>query len=224
MATRNEDDRERISKQARAAWQRLKKERSWTDWLAVGEGLVMWRAEAMRDASVNAPVGKGYNMAFAERLANNKLDDMDKGDRSRLFQCMDNIALIEDWRRTLPLTARLKLNHPSTVWRAWKRAMEPEAAPTGEPKPTLRDSVANLSQDLEAQRAHADELQAALDAARTESHAAWVAALMDQPYAERAKALHALMLELDLSLSHLDDMQAEHRAKAAPASKPRRRR
>jgi hypothetical protein len=62
-----------------------------------------------------------------------------------------------------------------------------------------------------------------LDTARAESHAVWVAALTDKPAGERAKALHALMLELDLSLSHLDDMQAEHRAKAAPA-KPRRRR
>jgi hypothetical protein len=34
------------------------------------------------------------------------LDDLDKGDRSRPFTVMDNLPLVDEWRRTLTLTER----------------------------------------------------------------------------------------------------------------------
>jgi hypothetical protein len=91
---------------------------------------------------------------------------MDKGDRSRLFCVMDDLPRVEEWRRTLPLTTRLKLNHPNAVWRKFKAAYEPEK-PRGD-KPTLRDSVAGLSEEIAAKdreiadlRNHVAELTAA---------------------------------------------------------------
>jgi hypothetical protein len=118
-----EDDCKRVSKSGAAAWQRLKKTPDWYDWLKVGEAVLVGRQWAMRQASTNRPIGAAYNMAFGEWLKQNKLSDMDKGDRSRLFDVMENVPAIEEWRhRTLTLTDRLKLNHPNAVLRKWQAA------------------------------------------------------------------------------------------------------
>ena len=98
-------------------------------------------------------------MAIGEWLARYKLDDMDKGDRSRLFAVMDNLPMIEEWRQTLTLSERLKLNHPSAVLRKWKAAVEPEKPKTD--KPTLRDSVIALDEENARLKAHIAELEAA---------------------------------------------------------------
>ena len=137
------DERDRVSRQGTEAWRRLKREKSWGDWIKVGEALVVGRDFAMNAAGTNRPEGKGYNLAFGEWLAQYKLDDMDKGDRCRL----DNLVNVTAWRQTLTLSQRLTLNHPSSVWRKFKKAIEPAADPTAEPKPTLRDSVAMLSEE-----------------------------------------------------------------------------
>jgi hypothetical protein len=150
----------------------LKKEKSWGDWLKVGEALQVGREWAMNQAGTNRPDGKGYNVAFSEWLQKYKLDDMDKGDRSRLFSVMDNLGQIEEWRKTLPLNQRLSLNHPNAVVRKWKAFMKPEErTATGDPKPTLRDSVANLSEEITAKDRRIAELEALvqeLEAARVQ--------------------------------------------------------
>jgi predicted DNA-binding ArsR family transcriptional regulator len=162
-----EGDRDRISRQGTQAWNRLKREKNWNDWIKVGEALQVGREWAMNQAMTNKPEGKGYNMAFSEWLARYKLDDMDKGDRSRLFTVMDSIGMIEDWRRTLTMTERLRLNHPNAVLRKWQKAVEPPKPDDG--KPTLRDSVANLSEELQASHQTIAQLQeqiSELEAAR----------------------------------------------------------
>jgi hypothetical protein len=158
MLRENETELGRVSRQGTEAWRRLKKEKSWRDWIAVGEALTAGRDWAMNQALTNQPIGKAYNMAFGEWLQRYKLDDMDKGDRSRLFTVMDNLGMIEEWRRTLTQTQRLALNHPNAVLRKWQKAIEPE--PEGEPKPTLRDSVANLSEDNHAKDGEIAQLKA----------------------------------------------------------------
>jgi hypothetical protein len=156
----HENERDRVCRQGTEAWRRLKREKSWSDWVQVGEALQVGREWAMNQAMTNQPEGKGYNMAFGEWLARYKLDDMDKGDRSRLFSVMDNLPMIEEWRRTLTLTERLKLNHPNAVLRKWQAAIEPPAVPT-EPRPTLRDSLTNVIEENESLKAHVAELEAA---------------------------------------------------------------
>lgn len=141
-----EDDRDRVSRLGTEAWKRLKKTKDYNDWLKVGEALTVGREWAMNQAQTNKPEGKAYNMAFSEWMMQYKLNDMDKGDRSRLFQVMEALPMIEEWRRTLTLTERLKLNHPNAVLRKWKAAFEvPDKAKPA--KPSLRDSVAELSEE-----------------------------------------------------------------------------
>jgi hypothetical protein len=156
-----EEEFDRVARQGTEAWKRLKREKNWNDWVKVGEALQVGREWAMNQAGTNQPQGKGFNMAFGERLQRYKLDDMDKGDRSRLYKVMDNLPMIEEWRRTLTLTDRLKLNHPNAVWRKFQAAYAPEEPKDG--KPTLRDSVVSLSEELEAARAHIAELEAAAE-------------------------------------------------------------
>jgi hypothetical protein len=161
------DERDRVSRQGTEAWRRLKREKSWGDWLKVGEALEVGRDWAMNQATTNCPEGKAYNMAFGEWLQKYKLDDMDKGDRSRLFKVMTNLPMIEQWRQTLTLNQRLQLNHPSAVLRKWGTAIEPEKTdPTAEPKPTLRDSVVNLTEENDRLKARISELEEELTSVR----------------------------------------------------------
>jgi hypothetical protein len=141
-----EDDRDRVSRLGTEAWKRLKKTKDYNDWLKVGEALTVGREWAMNQAQTNKAEGKAYNMAFGEWMMQYKLHDMDKGDRSRLFQVMEALPMIEEWRRTLTLTERLKLNHPNAVLRKWKAAFELPAK-VKPVKPSLRDSVAELSEE-----------------------------------------------------------------------------
>ena len=92
------DERDRVSRQGTEAWRRLKREKSWGDWIKVGEALQVGRDWAMNQAGTNKPEGKGYNLAFGEWLVKYKLNDMDKGDRCRLFEVIDNLPNIEKWR------------------------------------------------------------------------------------------------------------------------------
>jgi hypothetical protein len=158
MNTRETDEQDRIVRQGRAAWARLKKDKSWTDWLAVGEALLVGRELAMYEAGTNSPSGKGYAQEFSRWLAANKLDDMDKSDRSKLFTVMENLSAIEAWRATLTRSERLKLNHPTTVLRNWQRAtVVPEAKPD---KPSKNDALRGLDEELHAARGEIERLKA----------------------------------------------------------------
>jgi hypothetical protein len=158
MNTREGDERERIVRQGRAAWARLKKDKSWQDWLAVGEALLVGRELAMREAGTNSPTGKGYAYAFSDWLAENKLDDMDPSDRAKLFKVMDELPGIEQWRSTLTRTERLKLNHPTTVWRNYQKATEiPEAKVA---KPSKADTLREIDEERHDALREVDRLKA----------------------------------------------------------------
>jgi hypothetical protein len=104
------------------AWHRLGRDHSWENWRHVGAALVIGRSGAMREAGVNRPVGRRYNAAFAAWLNKFGFENLDKADRSRLFAVMDHLHEIETWRATLTPPERLRLNHPSAVFRKWKSA------------------------------------------------------------------------------------------------------
>jgi hypothetical protein len=139
-----QDDRDTHIKRGQEAWMRHKQDATWADWMQIGEALSIGRQDAMATAGTNAPVGSRYNAEFGNWLTRHKFDDIDKGDRSRLFEVMDNQGAIEAWRGTLTQAVRLRLNHPSSVLRKWKTTTVVKVPK--EPKPTLKDSVANLAE------------------------------------------------------------------------------
>jgi hypothetical protein len=158
-----QEDRETHIRRGQEAWKRHKDDATWSDWLAIGQALAIGRQDAMAAAGTNAPSGKGYNIAFGEWLARHHFDDIDKGDRSRLLDVMSNLPAIEAWRARLPQTDRLRLNHPNSVLRKWKA--DTVVKPPKEPKPTLRDSVANLSEENAAKDRRIADLEVRLQEA-----------------------------------------------------------
>jgi hypothetical protein len=120
----NSDNLDRIGKAMMAAWGRVKKAqtRMWGEWMTIGEGLLEGRNWAMRQAGVNKPEGKGYVMAYAEWLKRYRVDDMDKSDRAKLLQIMEERPGVEEWRATLTDWERRNLNNPVVVWRKWTAA------------------------------------------------------------------------------------------------------
>jgi hypothetical protein len=98
----------------------------WSDWQKVGAALAAGRTEAMRIANTNRPKGRKYNRAFGDVLKREQLgtDRLDSATRNQLLQIEENKSAIEEWRATLTPAQRLRLNHPSAVWRNWQRTVK----------------------------------------------------------------------------------------------------
>jgi hypothetical protein len=133
--------------------------------LTVGEGLLAGRQWAMRQAGTNKPEGKGYVTAFAEWLKRYKLDDMDKSDRAKLLQLMEERPAVEEWRASLTDHERRSLNNPVMVWRKWTAATRVQ-----KPKPRGANVSATEHRralaTIERQQARIEELDQELTAAR----------------------------------------------------------
>jgi hypothetical protein len=117
----------------RAAWIRLKGHSTWEDWKAVGIAIAEGRAWSMVKARTNKPEGRRYNEEFGAWLDECGFADLEKATRARLLKCMENRVAIEDFLATLGLGKRLKLNHPVSVWNAYKRETEAPKPKTGAP-------------------------------------------------------------------------------------------
>jgi hypothetical protein len=126
-----------IFSEARAAQERLKSGNAFNDWLIYGTALVNIRSSAMAAAHTNKPEGRRYCAEIGALLKEHDLDGIDKGARSCLLKVMEHKPEIEAWLATLPIAKRLKLNHPQTVFSAWKRATSPPKEEKPEPKPEL---------------------------------------------------------------------------------------
>jgi predicted nucleic acid-binding Zn-ribbon protein len=71
---------------------------------------------------------------------------------------MDALPEIEQWRVTLTRNERLKLNHPTTVWRNYQKATEiSEAKPA---KPSKDDALRELDEERHAAAAEIERLKA----------------------------------------------------------------
>jgi hypothetical protein len=150
-------DQENLENAGRAmmlTWGRVKKAqaRMWGDWMTIGEGLLAGRQWAMHQASTNRPEGKGFIMAYSEWLKRFKVDDMDKSDRAKLLQIMEERPAVEEWRASLTLPERLRCNNPTVVWRKWTAA-------TRVKKPKSRTAAVSATEHGRA-RATIEELQA----------------------------------------------------------------
>ena len=110
-----------VVRQGKAARSRLKQgSGSWRDWVLVGRALMEGRAIAIRNAGTTSPAGRGYSDAFGDWLLSNHLD-LHAPARAKLLVLMGNLAEIEQWRVTLTPTERLRMNHPGTVLKNYRR-------------------------------------------------------------------------------------------------------
>jgi hypothetical protein len=143
------------------AWGRVKKaqRRMWGEWMTIGEGLLAGRQWAMRQAGTNKPEGKGFVMNFSEWLKRFKVDDMDKSDRAKLLQLMEERPAVEEWRAGLPDQDRMRLNNPTIVWRKWTAATRVK-----KPKPrsagvsaTEHGRAQGIIEELQARNAELEE-------------------------------------------------------------------
>jgi hypothetical protein len=134
------------------AWARLNQYHTWRDWALVGKALAVGRAEALAIARTKKPEGRRYNTAFHDWLGWNGFAGISKSTRARLLECMANLEKIEAWRATLSPNELLRLNHPTTVLGAWRRATaEPRAKGTNAPVPVSITALARMFERLNPQ-------------------------------------------------------------------------
>ncbi len=144
----NPTDREQATiLHGQEAWHRLGRDHTWENWKQLGAAIVIGRNWAMREAAVNQPVGRRYNVLFAGWLAQLGFENLDKADRSRLFAVMDHLDEIETWRASLTPTERLRLNHPSAFFRKWTNAISRNLSPPQRPQ-SLRWEPADRPEDI----------------------------------------------------------------------------
>jgi hypothetical protein len=136
-----------VVRRGQEAWSRLatREKHTWEDWLAVGEALRIGRHGAMLEAGTNKPSGSRYADIFGQWLKTTNFDAIEKGTRSRLFGCLDHRDDIERWREALPLSRRLELNHPNSVWRNWSATVTDKGAAE---KTTQLSPIAKLKQEV----------------------------------------------------------------------------
>jgi hypothetical protein len=185
--TQLEKDVDRIGRAGQAAWKRLQKCKSWTDWMAVGEALVAGRAMAMQGAKTNRPEGKGYNQLFSQYLTHYGLAEIDKSARAKLLRVMEHRGEIEDYRNALPQNLRLELNHPVTVLRRWQAATK-----VSKPRAPRHDYAG----EIDGLAAHVAELEAAREP-------------MTLCAAREQYVAHLLRLDADARRAELESLQTE---------------
>ena len=153
--TQLDKDVDRIGRAGQAAWKRLQKCKSWSDWMAVGEALLAGRTVAMQAAETNRPEGKAYNQIFSQWIARYGLSEIDKSARAKLLYVMEHRGEIEDFRAHLPINVRMELNHPVSVLRRWQAATK-----VSKPKPPRGPD------QLESREAYIAELEATRETAK----------------------------------------------------------
>jgi len=147
---------QKIVDAGRDALARLKKQETWQDWVATGRAIEAGRASMMRYLRTNAPVGRVWSAQFGEWLRCNGFDQIDKGVRSRLQSCIDNLPAVEEWRLSIGLTKALEFQHPNTVWRKFEAARKPKQAAEPKAEKVAQD---NLSATIERLEAVADRVE-----------------------------------------------------------------
>ena len=145
--------RDEVVRAGVAAWHRLKQCKTFDDWLALGEALLIGRAKSMRAAHSNVPNGTPYKNEIAAWLKANDLTDMHKTVRSRLLDVMAHRAEIERWRTNYN-KLRLELNHPAVILRRWQKTQTPKPDDASKrPSPYAKLEAANVELQNELHKA-----------------------------------------------------------------------
>jgi len=98
---------------------------------------------------------------------------MDKSDRAKLLQLIEERPAVEEWRSTLTDYERRSLNHPVIVWRKWTAA-------TRVKKPKQRTASVSASEHGRAQ-AMIEQLQARSITVRAAWLTTWTKSLNRDP-------------------------------------------
>jgi hypothetical protein len=158
-------DSEILVSRGREAWRTLRNDETWEKWIAIGRALEAGRTSIMRQLHTNQPKGRIWSEVFGAWLEDTGFAEIDKGVRSRLQTCLDNLAEIETWRNTLGLTLRLQLNHPNAVFRRWQASRQaPAKGPGNSARPGLREEVLRLQSELDAAQREIARLREGYDA------------------------------------------------------------
>ena len=146
-------DAERVVERGRQTSKSLRNDETFEKSIAIGRAIEIGRNETMRLLHSDRPAGARWSRVFGAWLAENGFDEIDKGVRSRLQNCLDNLPAIEMWRQNIGLGQRLQLNHPNAVWRKWQAAKEtPKGADRStSPPPNRKDmEIVRLQEELDA--------------------------------------------------------------------------
>jgi hypothetical protein len=127
----------------KAAWERLKSAKPlFTDWLAVGAALLVFRGQAMAEAKRNSPFGPKYQAAINRLLTLHDMQDIDSHERRGAIVMVENRAELEKWRATLTPIEQRRCNHPNSVLALWKKNGRPHAP--GPKRNIVKPSVPHL--------------------------------------------------------------------------------
>jgi hypothetical protein len=187
----------------REAWATLRNDETWEKWIAIGRAIDAGRTAIMRHLHTNQPKGRIWSEVFGDWLRENEFDQIDKGVRSRLQTCLDNLPAIEAWRQTLGLTLRLQLNHPNAVLRRWQTARQtPKNGNGGTPARGYKDIVRELQEQLDAKDREIRQLTRSRDDLTEGRDWTWhdtpqqIAEAMLRAHPDKAKRLGATLQNL----------------------------
>lgn len=197
-----------IVTRGREAWQSLRADETFEKWVAIGRAIEAGRTAIMRHLHTNQPKGRAWSDTFGQWLRENEFDQIDKGVRSRLQSCLDNLPAIEAWRLSLGLTLRLQLNHPNAVLRRWLAATrlpgtaDPAQSPPLSPSARKDQEIARLQEELDAASRKLREVERGREAIGEGRDWTWhdtpedIAATMLRLYPDKAKRLGSALQNL----------------------------
>jgi hypothetical protein len=159
--------RAELYRRATESWEHLKKTHrdTWAHYDTIGIAMVEARNEIMHARDLNQPVGPGYQQDMKRWLIEHRLDDMEKGVRSRLSDLIDHRQEVEEMMAKWSVTQRMEWNHPNTVHRRWKawRAGKGSVSKTQKQKLTIAKQT---SQELASALERINELEEEVKSAR----------------------------------------------------------
>jgi hypothetical protein len=138
--------RQSILTKARDAGQRPIKERTWQDWVDIGQALALGRAEALQASGAIRPRGAGYNKIYSAWLKNEGFDRHHFTVRYYALKIIEILPELETWLKTLSPEERSQLVDPYAVFRAYDKARHHLAPPWVPPDPSPPPPSGDLEQ------------------------------------------------------------------------------
>jgi hypothetical protein len=145
------------------AIRRIRQHEDYSRWVAVGRALLRLQEEAMHFTRSNSPQGRAYTAvraALGSRVPD--LEELDKTSKSHATWLAKNLTAVENWRSTLAVNERDKLNHPSVIKRRYDATHGATRAgdqPALSPAARKDAEIARLQEELDAAQAKIRRLE-----------------------------------------------------------------